>query len=143
MGGTTKIVVLKAREFVYTLIFLALIILLVCVFVWMFASDKNKDVASLAVYNPGIYYANISIGNEPLNLEVTVDEMSITHVGLHNTSETITTMYPLIDTAIEELNSQLGSVQSIDDLVFSGENQYTAIVIKQALRAAIEKATIQ
>ncbi len=143
MGGTTKIVVLKAREFIYTLIFIALIILLICVLIWMFASEQNTDTASNAIYHPGVYYANISIGNEPLNLEVTVDETAITHVGLHNTSESITTMYPLIDTAIEEINAQLGSIQNIDDMVFSGENQYTSIVIKQAMRVAIEKAMIQ
>lgn len=143
MGGTTKIVVLKAREFIYTLIFIVLIILLICVLIWMFNSEQSNQGSASAVYNPGVYYSNITIGNEPLNLAITVDENAITHVDLHNTSESITTMYPLIDTAIEEINAQLDSIQNIDDMVFSGDNQYTAIVIKQAMRVAIEKAMIQ
>ncbi len=143
MEKNKKIIVLKAREFIYTLIFAALVVLLIITIVWMFSSkDESKDVAS-AVYKPGIYTAGVNIGSSSLNVEVTVDANTITHVGLVNTDEAITTMYPLIHTTIEEINGQLTNIQSPEELTFSSENQYTTIIIKQAISAALEKAAIQ
>lgn len=49
-------------------------------------------------------------------------------------------MYPLIHTSLEEINAQLPNIQSPDELTFSSENQYTTVIIKQAIAAALEKA---
>ena len=142
MEKNTKIIVLKAREFIYTIIFAALVLLLVFVLVWMFSS-KNETKETIAnVYQPGIYTASVDLGGSALNVEVTVDANRITHVALVETSESITTMYPLINSTLDEINAQLTTIDSPDELTFSSDNQYTTTIIKQAILAASQKAEI-
>ncbi|MDE5966758.1 MAG: hypothetical protein K2G89_07990 [Lachnospiraceae bacterium] len=143
MEKNKKIIVLKAREFIYTMIFAALVILLIVTIVWMFSSKSETNEQADAVYQPGIYTAGVDIGSASLNVEVTVDACNITHVGLVNTDESITTMYPLIHTSLDEINAQLPNIQSPDELTFSSENQYTTVIIKQAIAAALEKAALK
>lgn len=142
MGKNTKIIVLKAREFIYTIIFAALVILLVLVIVWMFSSKNETKETSAGVYQPGIYTASVDLGSSSLNVEVTVDAKKITHVDLVNTDETVTTMYPLIHSTLDEINAQLTTVDSPEELTFSGDNQYTTTIIKQAIIAASDKAKV-
>ncbi len=142
MEKNTKIIVLKAREFIYTMIFAALVILLILVIIWMFSSKNETKETSGDIYTPGIYTASVDVGGAAMNVEVTVDSEAITHVALVNTDEAVTTMYPLITSTIEEINAQLANIQSPDELTFSSDNQYTTIIIKQAINAALEKAKL-
>lgn len=142
MEKNTKIIVLKAREFIYTIIFAALVILLILVIVWMFSSKNETKETIASVYQPGIYTASVDLGSSPLNVEVTVDAEKITHVALVNTDETITTMYPLINSTLDEINAQLTTIDRPEDLTFSGDNQYTTTIIKQAIIAATDKARV-
>lgn len=142
MEKNTKIIVLKAREFIYTIIFAVLVILLVLVIVWMFSSKNETKETSASVYQPGIYTASVDLGSSPLNVEVTVDAEKITHVALVNTDETVTTMYPLIHSTLDEINAQLTTIDRPEDLTFSGDNQYTTTIIKQAIIAATDKARV-
>ncbi len=142
MEKNTKIIVLKAREFIYTIIFAALVILLILVIVWMFSSKNETKETIASVYHPGIYTASVDLGSSPLNVEVTVDAEKITHVALVNTDETITTMYPLINSTLDEINAQLTTIDRPEDLTFSGDNQYTTTIIKQAIIAATDKARV-
>lgn len=143
MEKNTKIIVLKAREFIYTMIFAALVILLILVIIWMFSSKNETKETSGDIYTPGIYTSSVDIGSSSMNVEVTVDASNITHVALVNTDETITTMYPLITTTMDEINAQLTNIKSLDELTFSSENQYTTIIIKQAIASALEKASLE
>lgn len=142
MEKNTKIIVLKAREFVYTIIFAALVILLVLVLVWMFSSKNETKETSAGIYQPGIYTASVDLGSSPLNVEVTVDAEKITHVALINTDETVTTMYPLIHSTIDEINAQLTTIDTPEELTFSSDNQYTTTIIRQAIIAAADKARV-
>lgn len=142
MEKNKKIIVLKAREFIYTLIFAALILLLVFVLVWMFSAKDHAVSTNADVYRPGIYTSSVSLGNSALHVDVTVDSDRVTHVDFVNTDEAVTTMYPLLDTTLDEINAQLTTAASPEDLTFSGENQYTTTIIKQAILAAVEKAKI-
>lgn len=142
MEKTKKIIVLKAREFIYTLIFAALILLLVFVLIRMFSSKDHAVSTNADVYIPGVYTSNVALGKNSLNVEVTLDSDRVTHVEFVNTDESITTMYPLLDTTLDEINAQLATVDSPEDLTFSGENQYTTTIIKQAILAAAKKAEI-
>ena len=106
-------------------------------------SSKNETKETIAnVYQPGIYTASVDLGGSALNVEVTVDANRITHVALVETSESITTMYPLINSTLDEINAQLTTIDSPDELTFSSDNQYTTTIIKQAILAASQKAEI-
>ncbi len=67
MSSSPKIVVLKTREILYTLILLFLVILLIVCLFLMFApkkadSGQPQSVTSAAAYIPGIYTAPVTLG---------------------------------------------------------------------------------
>ena len=141
MGSQTKIVVVKAKELIYTGIFLVLGILFVILLITMFGKDKNKDSASIQKYIPGVYSSTITLGENTLNVSVAVDEDTISGVSIENLNETVTTMYPLLEPALNEINSQISVVDNVDDITYSKENQYTYIILNQAIKNALEQAS--
>lgn len=142
MESKTKIIVLKAKELIYTGIFLVLGIILILVLIFMFTQGKTQETISPVMeYIPGVYTSSITLGNSSLNVEVTVDQNHITNVSLANLDETVETMYPLLEPAITKINEKLQTVDSIDEIDFSTENQYTHTILTQAIKNALEKAT--
>lgn len=82
MSSSPKIVVLKTREILYTLILLFFVILLIVCLFLMFApkkadSGQPQSVTSAATYIPGIYTAPVTLGKDTMNMEVTVDASEI------------------------------------------------------------------
>lgn len=151
--ASTKLIVLKSKEIIYSVIFLALVALLIIILSIMFkkpgsgeisssAKKENSDEAeaSETSYIPGTYSENITLGESTVSVMVTVDEDSITDVALQNADETVSAMYPLLEPSVEDINTQLQYVASIDDVTFSGDNQYTASLICDAIKSALTKA---
>lgn len=153
--ASTKLIVLKSKEIIYTAIFVALVILLIIILSIMFkqpdADEENNTASSEntvtdstddteVFYNPGTYSSTISLGDTTLSVMVTVDEESITDVSLLNLDETITTMYPLLEPSVEDINTQLQYVSSIDNITYSNENHYTTTLICNAIKEALEQA---
>lgn len=143
MGTQTKIIVLKAKELIYTGIFLILGILLILLLINMFGKnqDSKKDTANK--YIPGVYSSAITLGENTLNVSVTVDSNIVNGVRIENLDETVITMYPLLEPALNEINNQISLVDSVDDITYSKENQYTYIILNQAIKNALEDATIK
>ncbi|MBO8463153.1 MAG: hypothetical protein IAC13_04395 [Firmicutes bacterium] len=142
MESKTKIVVLRAKELIYTGIFLVLGIILILVLIFMFMQGKTEEtMAPVSNYIPGVYTSSITLGSSSLNVEVTVDKQHVTKVSLSNLDESIETMYPLLEPAISEINDKLQTISSIEELDFTSDNQYTHTILTQAIKNALEKAT--
>ena len=121
MSSSPKIVVLKTREILYTLILLFLVILLIVCLFLMFApkkadSGQSQSVTSAATYIPGIYTAPVTLGKDTMNMEVTVDASEIRAIRLVNLSEAITASYPLVSQSMEEIEDQILETQSLDGI---------------------------
>lgn len=142
MGTQTKIVVIKAKEVIYTGIFLVLGILLIVLLINMFGKDKESESKTTGKYVPGVYSSTISLGENTLNVAVTVDSETVSGVSIENLDETVTTMYPLLEPALNEINNQISVVNSVDDITYSKENQYTYIILNQAIKNALEQASV-
>ena len=130
------------KELIYTAIFVALGILLIILLVYMFA-PKNRDKGSAEaedLYVPGVYTASIMLNGNAVDVAVTVKKDAITSIELVNISETIETMYPLMEPALENIAEQVCSSQSLDNITYPEENQYTSMVILDAVGNALEKA---
>lgn len=168
MSSKTKIVVLKSKELIYTGIFIVLGIMLILLLFYMFSPDKEKNanndktdnkisvtesetisteaVTTEAVeetfsnYIPGVYTSQLNLGGSSLQLSVTVDENRVTGVSIDNMDETLTAMYPLVQPSIDEINSQIGLVSSVDDITYSSDNKYTTILILDAIDSALSDA---
>lgn len=109
-------------------------------------SAQTEDVSTGAVadtgntYIPGIYTTELILGSETVNVEVIVSDHAITSVNLADPSETLTTMYPLLESTMESLNDQLCEMQDPEQVTYSAETRYTSLVLLEAVKASLEKA---
>lgn len=108
-------------------------------------AEPVLDSASGAVgtdntYIPGIYTTELILGSETANVEVIVNDHAITSVSLADPSETLTTMYPLLEPTMESLNDQLCEMQDPSQVTYSAETRYTSLVLLEAVKASLEKA---
>ena len=142
MGTQTKIVVIKAKEIIYTGIFLVLGIVMIILLINMFGKNKGSESKAAGKYVPGVYSSTIQLGESTLNVAVSVDAETISNVSIENLDETVTTMYPLLEPALNEINNQISLVENVDDITYSKENQYTYIILNQAIKNALEQAEI-
>ena len=145
MSSSPKIVVLKTRELLYTLILLFLVILLIVCLFLMFApkkadSGQPQSVTSVATYIPGIYTAPVTLGKDTMNMEVTVDASEIRAIRLVNLSEAITASYPLVSPSLEKIAAQILETQSLDGISCPAENRYTAQLLLSAISEALAMA---
>lgn len=141
MKSKTKIIVLHMKEIIYTAIFLALGILLLFLLIFMFRpGGARKTPNPEKQYTPGIYTSALTLNNTNLEVEVTVDESRIESIRFANLDETVTTMFPLIQPAIEEIADQIYKTQSLEDVTLSEETPYTSQVILDAISEAVKKA---
>lgn len=151
MSSKTKIVVLHLKELIYTGIFVVLGILFIILLVIMFLPDEKKETEpettnqteSLETsYIPGVYTTSLVLGDHTIDVEVVVDQDAISSVRLVSLDEAVTTMYPLIEPAFDSLAAQIYEKQSLESITYADENKYTTLVLLDAVRTALEKATV-
>lgn len=146
MSAKTKIVVLHMKELIYTGIFAALGILFIILLIMMFLPGKeNKTpsdapVASDSVYIPGIYTTELVLGGQAVDVEVIVEEDFISSIRLVNLSESITTMYPLLEPTFESLCNQVYENQSLEEISYTADSKYTTLVLMEAIESSLNKA---
>ncbi len=156
MNSKTKIIVLRMKELIYTGIFVLLGILLILLLVTMFAPKKKdeaatednsqntpvEEAAQAELYQPGVYTSSIMLGGNAIDLEVTVEKDYIASIRLVNLDEAVATMYPLMEPALENLTAQIYANQSLENITYPEENQYTSMVILDAIENAVAKARL-
>lgn len=145
MSSKTKIIVLHMKEIIYTAIFAALGILLIILLVFMFRPDGKKhptDTHAEKQYTPGIYTSTLTLNNTNLEVEVSVDESRINSIRFSNLDESVTTMFPLIQPAIEDIAEQIYKTQSLENITLSEKSPYTSQVILDAIKETVQKAAV-
>ena len=141
MSSKTKIIVLRMKEIIYTGIFLGLAVLLIALCLIMFRPKKDGETQA-ASYIPGVYTASLNLGSQNVNVQVSVDSNAIKSISLVPLSEAVSTMYPLMEPALEELSDQIISTQSLENLTYSSQSHYTSAALLGAIERALEKAKI-
>lgn len=144
MSSKTKIVVLRMKEIIYTGIFLLLGILLISLFLFMFRPGKKDSPASSgqvkSLYTPGVYTSSIRLGNEQVDVQVSVDSDHINSIDLVPLNEAVTTMYPLVQPALDDLAEQICASQSTENLSYASDSRYTSMALLNAINNALQKA---
>lgn len=143
----TKIVILQMKEIIYTAIFIGLGLLLILLLLLMFHPGKEKDNSALpstseAVYTPGVYTTQLTLGSHTVNLEVLLDSTQVSAIQLTTLDESISTMYPLLEPVVEDISTQLSNGISLDNVVLSTESQYTQMLILQEIDEILDKALL-
>ena len=161
MSAKTKIVVIHVKELIYTGIFVVLGILFLVLLLIMFLPKKDNgeeeqpaadpeatesvsesDAAENTEisYIPGVYTSSLVLNEQAVDIEVIVDNNSITSIRMVNLDDAIATMYPLVQPSLESLAAQIYEKQSLDDLSYSMESKYTTLILLDAIRTAVDKA---
>jgi len=138
MGGT-KIVVLQLKELIKTAIFIIIGIGLIVLLIYMFIPKEEKETA---LYNPGTYSSEIILHNNPVSIEVTVNENEIVDIKMLNMNQTQEVFYPLFDTALEQIQQDIISNQSTD-INPSTDISVTGQILIDAVDNALEQAKIE
>ena len=141
MSAKTKIVVLHMKELIYTAIFIVLGIILVLLLSFMFCSKKDNEDNNQSKYIPGVYNTVLTINNQSVDVEVVVDKDNINSIKLKNLDESVTTMYPLIESTLLSITQQIYANQSLDNIEYTDSNQYTAAILIEAINTTLSKAT--
>ena len=144
MSSRTKIVVLHMKEIIYTAIFAALGILLVILLFIMFRPEKDTAGADTGKqYTPGIYTSSLTLNNTNLEVEASVYESRINSIRFSTLDETVTTMFPLVQPAIEDIAEQGVDARSLDGVSLSEDAPYPSQIILDAIKEAVEKAAVR
>ena len=144
MSSKTKIVVFHMKELIYTAIFVGLAILFIILMVCMFdKKGDDKKTKETMKYQAGVYTSSILFNDNVLDVEVVVDEKKIKSISLVNLDESTATMYPLVEPALESLSEQIYQKQSLENITYSEENQYTSMVLINAIEDALDKAEVK
>lgn len=139
MNKKAKIVVLHMKELLYTGLFFILGIIFVVIIVLMF-SDRNSQSVSKSLYTPGQYTTTLTFNGSVVDVKVTVTEDSITSIHLDNLEESVSVMYPLMEPALEELSAQIIETQSLDNISYAEDRQYTSMLLLDAIASSLEQA---
>lgn len=143
MSSKTKILVLKLKEIIYTLIFVVLGIILIVLLILIFTGKSKKSSAAPPVaqtFAPGVYTSSMILSTNPVDIEVVVDSNQIKSINLVNTSESVTTMYPLISSSLKDIAAQVIRNNSTENITYSSDSKYTSLVLLNAINDALAKA---
>lgn len=134
--GSTKFVVVKARELIKTAVFAVLgVIILVGLITFFLHMGTEEDGA----YRDGTYYGELALGRETAEVAVTITEGKIADVALEESSESVAVFYPLLETAVEEVEREVVANQSLT-IAVSKQNAASAQVVLDAVAEGLEKA---
>ena len=151
MSSKTKIVVLHMKELIYTGIFAVLGILFIVLLIIMFLPKKDNSientttdttVSTNSIYLPGVYTTELVLNDQTINVEVIVDKDYISSIRLVNLNEAVTTMYPLLQPTFDSLCEQIYDTQSMENITYQAESKYTSLVLLEAIKNSLGKATI-
>lgn len=141
MRSKTRIVVLHMKEVIYTSIFIILGIVLIFLLIYMFGPSRHeKSGSEQPKYKAGVYTSSIQFEGQNLDVQVVVDDNHINSVSFVNLNDTVTTMYPLMQSSMDSISEQICKTQSVDNISYSEENQYTASMLLNAVEDALQKA---
>jgi uncharacterized protein with FMN-binding domain len=130
------------KELIYTVVFVVLGIVLVLLLVVMFLPDKKNETTETMKYVAGVYTSSIKFNDNTVDVQVVVDKNHINSISLVNLNDTVTTMYPLMQPALKSLTDQICEKQSTDNITYKDDNQYTSIVLLNAINNALAKAKV-
>ena len=166
MSSKTKIFVLKSRNLIWTAVIVVIVILLAVLLASALHLDKNqsrsfpKDMTESASssivssqsfsdtesftlsgsYIPGRYAASVVLGGDTVDIVVCVDKNHINSIRAHNLAQSVATLYPLVPSVLQSLESQILSSQSLQGVTYSDSSQYTASLLIDAITRALKKS---
>ena len=142
MSAKTRIWVFHMKELIYTAVFIVLGIFLLLLMIFMFSGSPEQEAAAEVPsrYTAGVYTAFMILGGNSVEIAVTVDEDYISSIKFRQLDETVSAMYPLMEPSLESLSEQICASQSLENISYSEDSQYTSLMLLSAIQTALSKA---
>ncbi|MBQ5588674.1 MAG: hypothetical protein IIU70_00845 [Anaerotignum sp.] len=135
--GSTKFVVVKAKELAKTAVFAILGVIIIVGLITFFLHMGDDE--NTGMYRDGTYYGEMETGGETTVIAVEIENGEIAAVSAEETSEAVAVFYPLLTSVVEEVGDKVISSQSLTVEV-SPENAYSAQIVLDAVAECLEKA---
>ena len=142
MSAKTRIWVFHMKELIYTAVFIVLGIFLLLLMIFMFSGSPEQEATAEVPsrYTAGVYTASMILGGNSVEIAVTVDEDYISSIEFRQLDETVSAMYPLMEPSLESLSEQICASQSLENISYSEDSQYTSLMLLSAIQTALSKA---
>ena len=153
MSGSTRIVVIPLKKLIIMVCVIAALIILAAIFIFGGSSsdaakstgvniststDTVKKNTSCPTYSPGVYTSSILL--TPIDIQVTVDSDNINNIEMVNLSESVQTMYPMLNSSFDEIKTAVINNGSTDNITYNAGSKYTATMLLSAIDSALAKA---
>lgn len=109
----------------------------------MFSSHEKPEPVQETIYMPGVYTAGFTMNDSAIEVQVVVDSNHINDISFVNLEESVATMYPLMQPALSNISQQIYESQSLDNITYEANNQYTTEVLMMAIEDALDHAKIK
>ena len=155
MSGSTRIVVIPLKKLIIMVCVIAALIILAAIFIFGGSSsdaakstgvniststDTVKKNTSCPTYSPGVYTSSILLNGTPIDIQVTVDSDNINNIEMINLSESVQTMYPMLNSSFDEIKTAVINNGSTDNITYNAGRKYTATMLLSAIDSALAKA---
>ena len=155
MSGSTRIVVIPLKKLIIMICIIAALIILAAIFIFGGSSsdaakstgvniststDTVKKNTSCPTYSPGVYTSSILLNGTPIDIQVTVDSDNINNIEMVNLSESVQTMYPMLNSSFYEIKTAVINNGSTDNITYNAGSKYTATMLLSAIDSALAKA---
>ena len=135
--GSTKFVVVKARELIKTAVFAVLGVIIIVGLITFFLHMGDEE--NTGMYRDGTYYGEMKVGGEVTEIAVEIRNGQIADISMEEPAEAVTVFYPLLETAAEEVGQAVVATQSLTVEV-EPENAHSAQLILDTVAKCLEKA---
>lgn len=135
--GSTKFVVVKARELIKTAVFAVLGVIIIVGLITFFLHMGDEE--NTGMYRDGTYYGEMEVGGEVTEIAVEIRDGQIADISMEEPAEAVTVFYPLLETAAEEVGQAVVATQSLTVEV-EPENAHSAQLILDTVAECLEKA---
>ena len=135
--GSTKFVVVKAKELIKTAVFAVLGVIIIVGLITFFLHMGDEE--NTGMYRDGTYYGEMEVGGEITEIAVEIRNGQIADISMEEPAEAVTVFYPLLETAAEEVGQAVVATQSLTVEV-EPENAHSAQLILDTVAECLEKA---
>lgn len=142
MNSKTRIIVIQCKQLIIALfISILALALIAAISIIISSSSKKETPVPSGKYAAGVYSSAVTLNGNPVEVRVTVDEDNINDIELVNVSESVTTMYPLIQSSFNEIKELVIENGGTSGIAYSADNKYTSTMILKAISNALDKCT--
>ena len=142
MNSQTKIVVIRMKWLIIAVIAAIVLIAGIVLYFNIGKNDSGSSSGNARMTSTDVYTASIMLDGNPVDIKVTLDKNNINNIELVNLSDSVTTMYPMLNDNFEEIASAVKINGSTQNITYSADSKYTSSMILSGIKNALDKAVV-